>query len=271
MMLAVSNIAWSGALEEEALKTLQSLGITRLEIAPTRLWPKWGGMSLPAAHQEREQYKLRGFQIPSLQAILFEKPHCKLFGTDGERQALGEHLNSCADLASALGATSLVFGAPKNRDLNGLSSEAAVAIAQDVFAAAGSYYHFKGVVLCMEANPVQYACTFVTNSVEAAALVRLVNSPGFRLHLDTACLFLAEEDICAAIEKNFDILQHFHVSEPNLGDFASPVIDHHRVADCLRGLGYEQVVSLEMREAPATIPALRQAVRYLTSTYGFGS
>jgi sugar phosphate isomerase/epimerase len=269
-MLAVSNIAWSEALDEQALECLRSFGIHSLEVAPTRLWPKWIGQSIPSALEVRAQYAARGFQIPSLQAILFEKPDCKLFGTDAERQALSEHLEQCADLAAALGARSLVFGAPKRSLRNGLSNEAAFRIAQDTFSAAGAYCHSKGVILCLEANPSQYGCTFVTTSVEAAALVRSVNSPGFRLHLDTACLFLAEEEICAAIENNLDILQHFHVSEPNLGDFASPTIDHGRVAGCLRALGYTNSISLEMRETQTPIPALRQAVGYLTATYGFG-
>lgn len=269
-MLAVSNIAWSEALEEQALASLRSFGIHSLEVAPTRLWPAWNGLSIPAALQVRAQYAAQGFQIPSLQAILFEKPDCKLFGTDAERRALSEHLESCADLAVALGAKSLVFGAPKSRLRNGLPNEAAFAIARDVFSAAGAYYHSKNVMLCLEANPPQYGCTFITTSVEAAALVRSVNSPGFRLHLDTACLFLAEEEICAAIENNYDILQHFHVSEPNLGDFASPAIDHARVAGCLRSLGYRKSISLEMRETQTPLPALRQAIRYLTATYGFG-
>jgi D-psicose/D-tagatose/L-ribulose 3-epimerase len=269
-MLAVSNIAWGSAFEEEALESLQLAGINQVEIAPTRLWPKWSGVSITSAEQVREQYAARGLGIPALQAILFEKPNCKLFGTGEERQALAEHLNRCADLAVALGAKSLVFGAPKNRDRNGLTYEAAFAIAHDVFSAAGAYYRSQGVALCLEANPPQYACTFVTNSVEAAALVRSVNSPGFRLHLDTACLFLAKEDICTAIERNLDILAHFHVSEPNLGDFSAPIIDHARVANCLESAGYAKSISLEMREAPAVIPALRQALRYLASTYRFG-
>lgn len=267
----MSNIAWSSPLEEESIAALQALGIEALELAPTRPWPDWAGATVENAVTVREQYRARGMAIPSMQAILFGKPECKLFGTDPERDALLQHLRLCADLAVALGAQNLVFGAPKNRDLNGLKPEQAFASACDTFAAVGGYYHSKGVCLCLEANPPQYGCTFVTNSREASRLVKAVDSPGFRLHLDTACMFLAGEDIPAVIETSREILQHFHASEPNLGDFHSPVIDHASASRALRSIGYSSWISLEMREAEQPVAALREAVRFVTDAYGFGS
>jgi D-psicose/D-tagatose/L-ribulose 3-epimerase len=269
--LAVSNIAWSSPFEAEATAALRTLGVRALELAPTRPWPDWTGASVENAAILREMYSARGFSIPSLQAILFGKPQCKLFGADSERASLLEHLRLCADLAAALGAHSLVFGAPKNRDLNGLAPGKAFDSARETFAEVAGYYHSKGVCLCLEANPPQYGCTFITNSREASRLVRAVDSAGFRLHLDTACLFLAGEDIPSAIEANHEILQHFHASEPNLGTFHAPLIDHAGAARALRSIGYSSWISLEMREAEQPVAALEEAVRFVAATYGLGS
>jgi D-psicose/D-tagatose/L-ribulose 3-epimerase len=269
--LAVSNIAWSSPLETDALAALRALGVGALELAPTRPWPDWSGASVANAALVREKYASAGFGIPSMQAILFGKPQCKLFGTDSERLSLVEHLRLCADLAAALGAQSLVFGAPKNRDLNGLTPSEAFDCARETFVEVAGYYHSHGVCLCLEANPAQYGCTFITNSQDAGRLVRAVDSAGFRLHLDTACLLMAGEDIPAAIEANHDILQHFHASEPNLGAFHSPLANHAAAARALRSVGYSNWVSLEMREAAEPVPALQEAVRFVASAYDLGS
>ena len=268
MKLAISNIAWPLAAEGEALELFQRAGVTGIEVAPTRLWPDWQGASAPAAQAYSKILAAQGFSVPALQAILFAKPQLQLFGIKASRQQLSDHLRSVADLASALGATSLVFGAPKNRLLNDLTPEIGFAIARDFFSSLAPYYEECGVCLCLEANPPQYACTFVTNSSEAARLVRAVDSPGFGLHLDTACMSLAGEDFSTAIGNNLDILRHFHVSEPFLNPFATPQIDHAQVAAILRGARYSGWVSLEMRETAQPAHDVAQAAGFLAHTYG---
>ena len=248
MKLAVSNIAWPTELEEDALAVLRAQGIGAVEAAPTRWWPDWKGFSTQDGAAFRERYSTLGFEIPSLQAILFAKPEYKLFGTDVQRQELLEHLRRCADLARGLGARNLVFGAPKNRELNGIPEDTGFAMAREFFAEVAPYYAALGLCLCLEPNPPQYGCQFIINSPEAGRLVRAVDSAGFGLHLDTACMHLAEENLPEAIQRNFDILRHFHVSEPYLGSFEAPVIDHKSTAQILQKLGYPGWVSLEMRE-----------------------
>lgn len=270
MKLAVSNIAWSPSLDDEVFGTLQGLAVHALEVAPTRLWPDWQGAEPAAASRFRQSFADAGFAVPSLQAILFGKPDCKLFGSDAERANLVDHLRLCADLAVELGGRSLVLGAPKNRDRGGLSFGDAFRLGREIFAEAGSYYASRNVCLCLEANPAQYGCTFVTDSREAAALVRAVDSPGFRLHLDTACMFLAGENIPKALRAHRDILQHLHVSEPNLGDFHEPLIDHSSVAAALESLAYDGWITLEMREAGQPLAALSEAVEFVQKTYGCG-
>lgn len=267
MKLAVSNIAWQLDQEEEALALLRRVGISGIEVAPTRLWPDWKGTSVLAGKCHGERYRASGFSVLALQAILFGLPRHKLFGTDAEREDLLNHLLLCADLAVSIGARNLVFGAPKNRELNGISQGNAFEMAREFFSNIGSYYEKRNVCLCLEANPPQYACQFITNSRDAANLVRAVNSPGFGLHLDTACMHLANEDLPASIRTNFDVLRHFHVSEPFLASFKTPVIDHAQVAGTLRSLGYAAWISLEMREPEVPVVDLPEAVEFFAQTY----
>ncbi|HEX4169195.1 MAG TPA: TIM barrel protein, partial [Bryobacteraceae bacterium] len=142
--------------------------------------------------------------------------------------------------------------------------------AAELFREVSRYYASQNVCLCLEANPPQYGCTFITNSQEAADLVRTVASPGFRLHLDTACMFLAGENIPEALSSHRDILQHFHVSEPNLGSFHQPVLDHAPIAAALLSASYNGWISLEMRETEQPVPALVEAVEFVQRIYGCG-
>jgi D-psicose/D-tagatose/L-ribulose 3-epimerase len=207
------------------------------------------------------------FRVSSLQAILFGKPECRLFGSDNDRQSLFEHLVLCADLAAGLGATHLVFGAPKNRALLGKSDADAFQIACEFFRGLGSSFEARGLCLCLEPNPPQYGCEFVTSSAQASRLVRTVDSRGFRLQLDTGCMRLAEEDPVQAIRAHADILSHFHVSEPFLGSFDDPAVAHREVGNALEEVGYSNWVTLEMRAADRPLAALARALGVLVESY----
>ncbi|MBD2022041.1 sugar phosphate isomerase/epimerase [Leptolyngbya sp. FACHB-36] len=266
MKLTISNIAWTAEADDAVLSLLGQSKIAGVEIAPTRVFPDWQWTpDRVAAYQTL--LGQHGLVCSSLQAIVYGKPDLKLFGTPAEKAALVAHLKRVADLAVELGARPLVFGAPKNRDRGDLDDRAAVAQAVDVFAEVGDYCAERGVCLCIEPNPPVYACNFVTNSQQGAELVRAVNSPGFRLHLDAAGMHLAGEDIPRALEAAADVLAHVHISEPNLGTFAAPQVDHRGMAAGLRSIGWDQWLSIEMRATDPAIDSVKQAIQTVLDLY----
>jgi sugar phosphate isomerase/epimerase len=265
--LSVSNIAWPVEVDEQALALVRNAGITAVEVAPTRIWRDWVGASALSTTEVANDFAQRGFRVSSLQAILFGKPECQLLGSDKDRQSLFDHLALCADLATGLGAAHLVFGAPKNRALCGKSEADAFQIACEFFRTLGSYFETRGLCLCLEPNPPQYGCEFITDSVQASRLVRAVDSLGFGLHLDTGCMCLAKEDPVQAIRANADILRHFHVSEPFLGIFDDPAVAHRQVSNALEEVGYSNWVTLEMRATDEPLAALAGAVGLLVESY----
>lgn len=265
MRLAMSNIAWSMQAEPLAMRALREHGFTGIEVAPTKLWPAWEGATLQAARQYRERAATEGFLIPALQAVLFDKPECRLFGTPSNQQSLREHLRKVYALAESLGASAIVLGAPKNRDKGALSDAEALRIAADFFRLEGEAARNFGVCLCIEPNPVAYGCNFVTTSTEGLALVKAANSRGFRLHLDAAGMHLSGEDATPAIARAAQYVAHYHVSEPNLGDFHQPQVDHAKALRALRASSYAGWLSVEMREAPDALAAIDTAARYLAA------
>jgi D-psicose/D-tagatose/L-ribulose 3-epimerase len=253
MKISASNIAWPEADDTAAFELLRDAGCASIEVAPTRVWPGWEGIT-----------------PESLQEILFQKPELVLFGESASRAALAEHLCLCADIASALGAGPLVFGSPKNRNRGALSEQEAFDSAVAFFKPLARYFADRNALLCFEANPEQYGCNFITRGSEAAHLVRAVDEPGFGLHLDIACTEMAGEDVAVLIERNIDILRHYHASEPMLGSFDAPAGRHVEAAAMLAKLDYSHQVTLEMRTQEPALPALRTAIDFVATSYGGG-
>ena len=268
MKLAVSNIAWDPEEQEAVLGLLRDRGVPGIEVAPTKLWPDWAGAEPRSAADRRQSFASEGFELPSMQAILFGKPELQVFAPDAIRGATLQHIGRVAELAAALGARILVFGSPRNRDRGELSRGAAFAAAIDFFREAGRICAGRDVWLCIEPLPAGYGSNFITRWREAADLVRAVDAPGFGLHLDTGCIHMAGDDPAEAVRACGDMIRHFHVSEPNLVDLHDPVVDHRRVGEALRQVGYRRWVSIEMRRADDPLRSLGEALSLVSACYG---
>jgi len=57
MNLSVSNIAWSAEEDESVYSLLRELGVSRLEIAPTRLWSSPAEYGGPRNSDQELSYK----------------------------------------------------------------------------------------------------------------------------------------------------------------------------------------------------------------------
>lgn len=267
MNLAVSNIAWPAQLDEYVLEKLPLLGVGGLEVAPTRVWPDW---NIPTAGPEKLKRQLsgHGLRCSSLQAVLFGKPDLSLFGTFAQRRALVEHLKVVADLAGELGAGPVVLGAPKNRDRGALSVADAIKVAVEVFAELGPHYLRCGATLCIEPNPVEYQCNFITNAAEGIDLVKAVGAEGIGLHLDAAGMLLAGDDPERSVRAAGQTLCHVHVSEPNLGSFSTPHAGFHgRFAEALRAAEWKRWISIEMRSNDDAFQQIERAISYVRTVY----
>lgn len=247
MKLAFSNIAWSPHDSPEVLSLLKKQGVTGIEVAPTKVWPSWEGATPVAAERYGRRLLDLGFEVPALQAVLFNRPEAKLFDHDGE-VAFVAHLTHVAELAGALGARAVVLGAPRQRDRGHLTKDEAFNRAAEILHGLAQKFAARNTCLCIEPNPKRYACNFIVNAMEGAELVRLVNHRGFGLHLDAAAMFLEGDDPARIWPDLGHLVRHFHISEPDLNDFCSPEAPHLSNLDFLKEKNYSGWCSVEMRE-----------------------
>ena len=250
MNLAFSNLAWPADEDALILPRLPEHGFPFLEVAPTRLWADPLAQDADEVAAARASIESAGLRVVALQSLLFQRPELQLFGDADARRGLHDHLVGMARLASRLGATRLVFGSPGNRRRGDLPVEQADEIAVDVFARLGSVAADLGVCFCIEANPTAYNCDYLTDAVASTAFVRAVDSPGVRLHLDTACMALAGDDAPERVRAGADVLAHVHASAPQLGAVGpGGPVDHDVMAAALRAVDYDGHVSVEMLAA----------------------
>lgn len=273
MRLAISNIAWPAGADHEAAPLLHAHGVEGVELALTKIWPE--PLEAPAAEVRayRESWEKRGVSIAALQALLFGKPHLTVFGPDSMRRQTLEYLAGIIERAAWLGARALVFGSPKNRQRGEHSSREAWTIAVPFFRELGRIASRHGVYFCVEPNPGDYGCDFVTTVAEGIELVDAVGEEGFGLHLDTGGMALTGEPPAASIAAAAERCRHFHVSEPFLAEVGRGQTPHGESAEALRARKYQGWVSIEMGEAKepgAWRAAMERALGFVRRTYAGG-
>lgn len=265
MNLSVSNIAWSAEEDESVYSLLRELGVSRLEIAPTRLWSSPAELSESEACAWRESMQEKGLRIGSFQALLFGQPGLALFGSESSRTDCLEYLKKIIRLASWLGAGPLVFGSPKNRLKAEMSMSQAMDLATVFFRELGDYAAERSCCLVIEANPAAYGCDFIQNLDEALTLVNRTDSPGFGLHLDAGELQMNVEDVAGFIARHPERIAHVHISEPMLAPVAVAHETHRILFAGLRSAGYNGDVTIEMKRQEPVLDTVAKAVKLVHS------
>jgi sugar phosphate isomerase/epimerase len=268
--MAVSSIAWTNEEEAVIAEKLRELGVKHVEIAPTKVWEDPTKASIEDAKAYVDWWAQYGITVSAFQSMLFARPDLKTFADDKNRKETEAYMRKFIRLAGVMGAKKMVFGSPKNRQRGDMPTEQADHIARNFFGALGDEALNSGVVLCIEPNAPQYNCDYVTTATEGAELVKSVNNKGFGLHLDTACMMLAGDDLAGSIIDYQDVLEHFHISSPMLGVVeAGTPVDHVSAAKALHDIGYSKLVSIEMRPGDAGINVARveKAIQFAQETY----
>ncbi len=268
MRLAISNIAWPAGADTAVAPLLREHGVEGVELALTKVWPEPLAVSAAEVRAYRDGWEKQGLHVVALQALLFGKPRLTLFGSEEVRRQMRDYLTGMIERAGQLGAGVLVFGSPKNRQIQGRSRAEAWAIAVPFFRELGAVARRHGVCFCIEPNPPVYGCDFVTTVAEAVELVDAVADGGFGLHLDTAAMYLAGDPPRASITAAGPRCRHFHASEPFLKEVGGGTILHEPFARAVHSIDYRGWVSIEMGETEEWSGAIARALSFVRAAYG---
>ncbi len=102
----------------------------------------------------------------------------------------------------------------------------------------------KGVLLCVE--PLnRFETDFLNTCDQGLRLVKAVNSPAVKLHLDTFHMNIEEKNQAAAILKAGKHLGHFHACGTDRGVPGGDSLDWKPIVAALKKIGYKQDVVIE--------------------------
>ncbi|MBD5524298.1 MAG: sugar phosphate isomerase/epimerase [Lachnospiraceae bacterium] len=241
MKLSISNIGWDREKDVLVYGLMKKYGFCGLEIAPTRIFENAPYEKLSEAKEWSDNLKEEyGFCVPSMQSIWYGRQE-KLFGSSEQRKQLLNYTKKAIDFAMAIECANLVFGCPRNRYFE---KEAKWEDGVAFFKEAGDYAHYCGTVIGMEANPPVYKTNYINDTASAIALVKEVDSKGFRLNLDIGTMVENNEDV-EILESNVDYINHVHISEPNLRLIQERKL-HIDLLQLLRENHYQGFVSIEI-------------------------
>lgn len=269
MKISISNIAWEKAEDKNILNTLKKHQVKGIEIAPTKIWKNPTEVKYMHARKYKEYWMQNGISLVAMQSILFGHPELTIFDTKEVRKKTLEYILKIINLASLLGIKIMVFGSPKNRSIKNFSKSEAFEIACEFFSKIGNLAKQYEVYFCIEPNPPSYETNFINNTKEAIELVKAVNHPYFRLHLDSGALALNHENYEEAIKEGFPYLSHFHISQPYLAPVGKGIVNHKKIAEILKDLKYDNWVSIEMLNTndKNNIDIVDKTLTFVTSVY----
>ena len=246
MRLAISSIAWDTAEDVDIAELLKRYGVDAIDIAPGKYFPDPATTTDVEIERVKHWWGDRGFEITGMQALLFGTAGLNVFGSPVVQDAMLQHLADVCRIGAGVGATRLVFGSPKNRDRNGLSDDQVIEIVIPFFRRLGDIAQSYGVMICLEPNPCCYGANFMTTSVETAEVVRQVAHPVIQMQLDTGSLTINGEDPAAVLQNSATLIGHIHASEPHLVPLGDGGTVHANVAESLKQLLPDHIVSIEM-------------------------
>lgn len=233
-----------------------------LEIAPTKLVS-----DNPYEHIDDAKAFVDGlrndydFAVSSMQSIWYGRGE-KIFGSEEERRTLLDYTRKAVDYASVIGCHNLVFGCPRNRNIN---SESDYNTAISFFKEIGDYAFSKYTCIGMEANPPIYNTNFINDTESALKLIKDVNSKGFLLNLDVGTMIYNQES-ADILKGSVNMINHVHVSEPHLKPIEKREI-HQQLRAILEKESYTRYISIEM-ETQEDINVIKNAIQYVKEVFG---
>jgi sugar phosphate isomerase/epimerase len=253
MILSASNIAWDPSLRIQVYELLQENGFIGLEIAPALFLPFDENPFLPSkvnAKLALNEINNYGLQLVSMQSLLFGRDNALMFGNNVERDNFKNGMIDSINFANRFEIPNMVFGSPNQRKIfKGLDFFSSYNYAVEIFKDLGELALKKGTKIAIEANPKIYGTNFLNNFDEAVCFVKDVSHPGIVLNLDLGELYINSPKVTfkSIIAKNFENINHVHISEPGLLPAPKDTDDLLPIIEQLITFGFKKAVSIEMK------------------------
>jgi sugar phosphate isomerase/epimerase len=221
------------------------LGYAGLELAPFTFGKD--AWRMPAAERARVRRASAdgGVEVSGLHWLLAAPAGLSITSADRAvwRKSVDVLLAS-VELCAELGGSYLVHGSPAQRRM---AEPADAARAEEAWRLAGEAAQKAGVSYCLEAL-ASPACNFVNTLAEAAAIVRRIDIPAFRMMIDTsACSVMEQEPVADLIRRWMPtgLMAHIQLNDSNRRGPGEGADKFAPVMRALADTGYSGWVAME--------------------------
>jgi sugar phosphate isomerase/epimerase len=251
----------------DVCETLKRLGYEGLELAPFTLAATINDLNSSRRDEIRRTIADFGLATIGLHWLLAKTEGLYLTSPDPLiRRRTTDYLCDLAVATRELGGELMVFGSPKQRDLlPGVSFDSAMGYAEEVFSNLLPTLDATAVTLCLE--PLAPSETdFLTTIDQANALIRRLNHPRFRLHMDVkAQSGDSGGTVTDLIRRHAATAAHFHAQDVNLRGPGMGDVDFGPIMKALVDSGYDRWISVEVFDyTPDPVTIATESIACLT-------
>ncbi|MAE62744.1 MAG: D-tagatose 3-epimerase [Phycisphaeraceae bacterium] len=269
MKFAICNETYQGWTFSEICEDVAACGYDGVEMAPFTIDEDPTQITEQQATEIGRTAKAAGLEITGMHWLLLKPPGMHLTTPDDDvREKTGDFVRHLVRLCAAMGGKILVWGSPRQRDImEGTTKreafDRAAAVIRGVCEEAGTL----GVTLALE--PLGPAETnFMVFAKDTVELVRAVDHPACRLHLDVKAMSQESDPVPQIIRDHRADMVYFHANDSNRRGPGFGETDFVPIGAALKDAGYDGWVSVEVfdyRPDPHTIAV--KSLEYLKKTF----
>ncbi len=249
MKFSICNETWQGPdwTYDLVCERIAAHGYDGVEIAPFTLKPNPADLTEAEAQEIGRLTRKHGLEVVGLHWLLVQPPGLHLTSPDPTQRlrtaAYGCHL---ARLCAAMGGTVMVWGSPHQRHRDDHTSwDETAARAAEVLRHIAETAGPLGVTLALE--PLgRKETNFLNTAAETTKLLRLVDHPACRLHLDVKAMSDEIASIPEIILAHAADTVHFHANDPNLRGPGQGAVLYEPIVAALRATNYDRWISVEV-------------------------